>query len=887
MRFNKFKFALAISLGLSLVACSPTKTADEYVESAKVSIEKNEHAQAIIELKNAIKSDPKNSNAREVLGTLYLNQGAGALAEKEFNKAIEYNGNISTIIVKLLKSLSLQQKHSEVIELSSVYLDNIKDTDPEGMLYIAMAHSSLGDYGNAKRFIDIATDASTNSIYSQFGEVYLTSNTEDVDNALNVLDEILSSNDTFTMGYMLKGQLHFIKKDYEAALLAFEAYYERLPQDHKIRLFMANTYFKLKNFKEVKKHLSFILKISPNHGFSHQLLSAVYFDEGQNKLALDHSIKAIQNGLDTLFNRAIAGLSAYYLKNYEISHHYLVSIRDSMDNNPVLKRTFALVQLKLARVDEASDTILNFEELSIDNKLLAELSVGLIKNGKIEAAKSIIKKIDSKKLESPEDILQLGILKLSLGDLSNQVDLEKSLNLNPEDPLTRAALAASYIKDNQLDKALELANKWQASTPTKVDGFNLAAQIMILEGKVENAEKLLSKALLIDSSNVKSLLYFAKKDLENNAPDNAITNLNILLTARPNHLTALSTHYKAGKMLGKTKQSLELISSSFSHNKDSFSLRLLYARALFDESEYTKVVNILTINDNEKSIAPPLYWLLLGESVNRLNDPTMVVQVYRNWSVMNPRLKLAWLKYISSLDVIKEYTTAISVTENALDQIPNDAQLITLLAHYHIFNKDIKSARITLNRLSKEDKKSMLAVGVQGKIWFFENKFQKAYPNLLKLYVEQPSFHHLKLINVTLVNLKQNKQAFDFLSEHVNKHPKDLDAKNYLAESAMQGNLDLAQKHFAELIVISPNNGVFYNNFAWVEYKLGNYKVAEKLSIRANELVKNNPSLIDTLAMIKIKLGQKQTAIDLLQKATSLAPSNKEIAKHLKEATTN
>ena len=148
MGFNKFRFALAISLGLSLVACSPSKTAVEYVESAKVSIEKNEYAQAIIELKNAIKSDPKSSDARVVLGTLYLNQGAGALAEKEFNKAIEYNGNISTIFVKLLKSLNLQQKNSEIIELSSVYFDNVKDIEPESMLYIAMAHSSLGDYGN-------------------------------------------------------------------------------------------------------------------------------------------------------------------------------------------------------------------------------------------------------------------------------------------------------------------------------------------------------------------------------------------------------------------------------------------------------------------------------------------------------------------------------------------------------------------------------------------------------------------------------------------------------------------------------------------------------------------------------------------------------------------
>jgi putative PEP-CTERM system TPR-repeat lipoprotein len=882
MKLIKNSMVIAVGLTIALAACSPTKTPSEYLESAKVSIEKNDHSQAIIELKNAIKGDPKNSKARELLGTIYLNQGAAVLAEKELKKAIDLDASIPLVLVKLLKSLNMQEKNSEIIKLSKFYLNDTDNLQPEGMLYIALAHSRLGNQEDAGDVIDIATDISTNSIYSKFGEVYLRSEKEDVVSAINILDQILGGNESFTLGYLLKGQLHFVNSDYKNAIIAFNEYYKQLPQDHKIRLFLANTYFKLKQYKEVKEHITFLLKISPDHAFSHQLLGAVYLDEGNNELASRHSIKAIQNGIDTNFNNTIAGLSSFHLENYEMSHHYLAKVVESLDNTHVINRVFAFVQLKLSLVDEASDTILSFGDvLPVDSKLFAELSSELIKGGEVEAARTIVNKMNSKGSISQEDAVKMGILKLSLGDLSNRVDLERSLNLNSNDPLTRAALATSYIQSNQLDKAMKLATEWQVNTPDITDGFNLAAEVNLLKGNVENAELLLNKALSIDKNNVYSLMYFAKKHLVNNEPEDALTKLNMVLDTNPNHLTALSVHYKANKQLNHTEDSVKLIFTRFSNNNDSFALRLLYARVLFDEEEYRQVVELLAVSERTKAIAPPFYWLLLGESLYKLNDPINASEAYRYWAEVMPKNKLAWLKHISSLDVITKYSDAMKATKNALKNFEDDGQLITLLAYYQVINKKIDAARLSYSRLSNGEKNTPLAIGVQGQIWFFENKFDKAYPNLIKIYEEQPSLRHLHLVNMTLLKLNQNDKAMKFLIDHVQKHPNDVTAKNYLAETAMRTNLKLAQTHLAELIIMSPESAVFYNNFAWVEYELGNYNKAKELSLRANELIKDNPSLIDTLAMIEFKLGNRKNALDLLEKAVSLAPSNTEIINHL------
>ena len=72
---------------LIISACTDNKTANEYLSEAEMSVQANNHAQAIIQLKNAVVIEPKNGDIRTELAKSYLSRGSYVLAEKEFNRA--------------------------------------------------------------------------------------------------------------------------------------------------------------------------------------------------------------------------------------------------------------------------------------------------------------------------------------------------------------------------------------------------------------------------------------------------------------------------------------------------------------------------------------------------------------------------------------------------------------------------------------------------------------------------------------------------------------------------------------------------------------------------------------------------------------------------------
>jgi len=82
MKLINNKITLAVCMALSLSACSPNKTTEEYLSDAQVLLKQNKNSEAIINLKNVLKSDSKNAEARFLLGKSYMNQGKWLVAEK-------------------------------------------------------------------------------------------------------------------------------------------------------------------------------------------------------------------------------------------------------------------------------------------------------------------------------------------------------------------------------------------------------------------------------------------------------------------------------------------------------------------------------------------------------------------------------------------------------------------------------------------------------------------------------------------------------------------------------------------------------------------------------------------------------------------------------------
>lgn len=65
--------------------------ADQYYRRAESFAARNNFAQAILELREALQADPNNSRCHSLMGMIYLKQNQGTMAKIHFNKALQLN----------------------------------------------------------------------------------------------------------------------------------------------------------------------------------------------------------------------------------------------------------------------------------------------------------------------------------------------------------------------------------------------------------------------------------------------------------------------------------------------------------------------------------------------------------------------------------------------------------------------------------------------------------------------------------------------------------------------------------------------------------------------------------------------------------------------------
>jgi len=874
------RLALAVCIILSVAACSPNKTSDEYLNIAKANISASKHSDAIIALKNAIRADLNNAEARALLGSLYLNMGEAAAAEKELKRALALSGNLGNILPKLLKAFNLQRKNDESITLIS----ELEQVTPEILLYQALAYNRLGKKSKAKQSVAQANELSMESIYSQLGNAYLKADSSDIDGALENTNKILAEAPNLTEALMLKGQLYFVKKDYASALNAFNEYHKLLSNDVQIRLFLANTYIKNEQFDEANKHLDFLLKLIPEHAFTNQLKGLVKYQKTEYKQALAYAEKAIQNGLDVPSNRVVAGLSAFKLEQYELAHQYLVTLSEILSSTHPVRRILALVQLQLGYSADASDTLVELEGLtSQDVNLFTTASFELLKAGKIDEVKKLLAKTKGIVSENPQEMTRLGILKLSMHDLEGVANLEKALSIDPELPIAKKALAAAYIENGDFDSAIMLAKKWMKEQSGSVEGYNLAAKIYLKINDVKSAEDMLNKALKLKSDNAYSLFYFAGQDFEKNKYESAIDKYNKILNSSPDNIPTLVQLYLAHQLSGSADVAIERLKQSYNRNPDNLMYGVLLARAYYSNQYYEKTESLLEQYLQSSEVRPDLYWLVLGASYQKSKQPEKAVTIYGMWSKKSPNTINAWYRKIELQAQLKDYLGSLQTTREAIKALPEIQEFQLLEIYYLVLNKQYDNAQAKLNTLNVEQAKLALMKGVQGEIWMQKGLIDKAIPNLLELYKLEPSSRHAALLYTAYERLNENQDAYYFLRKHVKNNPNDDASKHILANRALVLEHPLALKYYYELQSKNPENYIILNNLSWLELQKGSYNTAEKLIIKALKLKPDQANILDTYAQIKLKQGDKEAAMKYLKQALSLAPNNQAIQTHYNE----
>ena len=101
----------ALLLSLLLAACGGDKP-EAMLASAKDYLAKNDSKAAVIQIKNALQSNPDLPEARFLLGTALLDSGDPVGAELELRKALELKHSQELVVPQLAKAM-LAQGHAK------------------------------------------------------------------------------------------------------------------------------------------------------------------------------------------------------------------------------------------------------------------------------------------------------------------------------------------------------------------------------------------------------------------------------------------------------------------------------------------------------------------------------------------------------------------------------------------------------------------------------------------------------------------------------------------------------------------------------------------------------------------------------------------------------
>ena len=880
---TKFYFALVFSVLLIITGCSK-KTSEEYIALAETKIQENDIPTAIIELKNAISANPQDPKSRFMLGNLYAQRGSSAAAEKELLRASELGYEPNEVLPVLANVYSLQFKNAEIIKL----VDDSRNLAPEVttslLLYKALAHFQLGEPFKAKKAVADANEISSDSLYSKLGNAYVDFSNKQIDTSLEKINEILKEQPDFADAHLLKGQLTSISKDSEGSVKSFEKYKELLPQTFQSRVFLANAYIKNKQFEEAEKELDVLLKVNPEQPFINQLKGAVRFHAQDFSNAKLFAEKAIQNGSDGVPNKIIAGMSAFRLGSYEQSYNYISSIKDKLlPQDPILK-ILAVLELKLGITNESGMTLTSLDGLTEDDViLLSATSSLLMRDGKTAQQKSILDKVDSIEFNDPLRIAQKGMLRLSLDDVEGLSDLEQALALEPDQDVANTALAKAYINNELYDKALELSDTWIQQKPDEVYGYVLAAVSYAKLKKTNQAENMFNHALSIDPNNIAANTYYADKAVEVDDKKSALTFISKILRSNPDHLSSLRQYFILQRDLGDSVDGLKPIERAFNQFPQNLQFRLLFAQALFTQSQYVQSIAVLEDVSPGDFIADR-YWLLLGNAFYANGQLDKAISVTEKWVSEQANSIIARQRLIALLDIAKNSSKALSTAKLAQQIFPKEEQFGMLVTHFNIATGNIKAAELSFASLSDEIKKSFLGQGLLGQILLEKGDANAALPKLKALFNAIPNVRNRSFVAKALKESGDIKEAIDFLRQNGQLEGGEILATIQIAELAINDkNYFLAIAQYKKILIQDPHNIRALNNLASLLIEQKDYEDAIQYAKSAVDLKPTSPSIMDTYGLALMRAERTLEAMDYFKKALKIVPSSSEIQLHYVE----
>jgi len=874
-----FMTCIAI-LGLS--SCGNVDLTDtQYIQRAKDAQDQGDLRTSVIELKNALKQNPDNPEARWILGKIYVELGNGQAAEKELGRARDLGVDPIALVIPYGQSQLLQNKFS--IVLDEVKPQASMSAHDQAIVQVLRGNAYLGEgaldeAGEAlKKALSIQADMAA----AFLGQGRLAIAQGNLETARDKVQQALAADPDSGESWSLMGDLERWQGNGEKAEEAYGKAISHLNFDGSERFKRALVRIGLDDKKGAEEDIQELKRSLPGLPAAHYAQGLLHFKDkqyGEARSSFEAALKKDPNYMPAIF---YLGATNFVLANFEQAERHLAQFNSIFPHNDQAARLLGIIRLQnrdfggaLALLEKLLAT--SPEDVQLLN-LVGNVHIGM---GKTAKGLQYLNKAVELQPDSATTHAQIGLNLLIEGEQERGVsELNAAIELDPQLLQADVILVMSHLYSKQYQKAIDAAKRMREKLPESTLPLNLLAAVHIRKGDVGKAKELLRRVLEMEPGDPAASNSLAELALKEDDRVSARALYEAALHQHPGNLLTLMRLASLEADEGKTEEGKRWLEQAMVANPNALQPRVLLSRYYVRFGEPAKALGTI---QGVKDIYPnnPLLLIEMGTAQLGMQQAENAAVTFQR--LLNRRPNSAGTHYylaqaygqMGGRQRVRDHLSQALAIDNShwLSKIA--------LARLEMHDGDLERAGHLVEELELDQPGEAEVLALKGELFVRNNRLPEAEEAYAEALKQMPSSHWTIRLAQLRWQAGDSEASKNLLRTWLAEHPEDMGARYALAEAYMLlDDKRPASDEFGKIVELSPNHAMALNNLAWLIRK-DDPGQARKYAERALSQASNAPAVKDTLGMILLESGEAKRGLRLIQDASTAMPGDLDMQYH-------
>ena len=872
---------LAPALILSGVAsCGKPQTPQALIAEARQYQQKGDTPAAIIQLKNALQKNPKDAEARFLLGSIYNEAGDSKSAEKELRRALDLGMSRTRVLPELGKALLVQGQFQQTLD-ETERLAGAKES-PEIASLRGNAYLALGKNQEAKAAFEQALGSQPDFPAALIGLARHALTERNVEAATHFSEQAVEKNPKNAEAWLFKADLLRAQGKIEPAMAAYDQTLKLQPKNITAHINKAFLEIGLGKFDDAKADIDAARAISPNGLLVFYTQALLDFRQGKHAEAWDSLQQILRAAPEHMPSVLLAGAVQYSLGSMPQAEQYLKSYLEKDPRSLYARKLLVSTLLRTHQPQRALEVLtpaLKYAEQ--DYQLLTLAGETYIQAKDFTRAAEYFEKASALSPDNASIRAALGISKLAQGEDSRAIaELEAAAEMDNKSSKVDVLLVMTHLRRLEFDKALDAAKALEKDQPNNPLSYNLKGVAYLGKKDLANARASFDKAVAIQPNFFPAVANLAQIDLVEKKPDRAKKRFETLLAKDKKNIKAMTALANLAMAQGQNKEATAWLERASRENPNVLQPALQLVAHYLRIGEKKQALNLAQKLQGSNPNSPEvLDALAQAQFVN--GDKAAALETYGRLAAMRPDSALAQMRIASVHMAMQNPAAASDAFRKALALKPDylDAQLnlASLEARKGNFPQAVAIAR----QIQKQNEKSPVGYLLEGDLLMAQKKPDLAVKLYEQAHASSMNGQTLVKLHAALNGAGKNKEADARMTQWLKDHPADAATRLYLAGTLLAAKQNKAAvEQYQTILRHDPNYVPALNNLAWHLHKENDPR-ALGYAEQAYKLKPDNAAIQDTLGWILVEQGNVTRGLPLLQKAASQAPEAVVIRYHL------